>query len=440
MLARLSGGPVTTPLLPAPGLETTRTTPEERERLKQERAAARETLKKVRKAEREARGDNGTVAPPPDYDPLRKTRAYLEARARYMATQEAKADWEAEKAALQETGDRVSHSWGSQPDPEPPALLDCGNGPVVRPATLGTLHAPEKMGKTWTVMAWAVLEAMKGRKVLYVDYENGPRRFARRLRMAAGCSEYASPESESAKRLACLTEHIGYMGDPEGRITDEELSGYDLVVIDAAIDLVDNHTDTSRNTDTMNSAQAVNGVYRRLARTAHSTGACIVLVDHSNEKGESSGSRRKRGAVDWQAKADKQGSFTVISWEFDRDAEDDELPVVYLVFDGYRLQSWAPRPDTPPSLEEFANANRLSDEQTARYRQIVMAVAREPGEARRHYRQYGHHRDFDALIALNILTLDGESHVGIHPVCPGEWRWWWESAQADQRENPEPGA
>jgi hypothetical protein len=127
----------------------------------------------------------------------------------------------------------------------------------------------------------------------------------------------------------------------------------------------------------------------------------------------------------------------VISWEFDRDTEDDDasLPAVYLVFDGYRLQSYAPRSSTPPSLEERGKQTGRSKDQTTRYREIMMAVGREPGETRRHYRKYGHQaRDIDAMIALNILTLDGYGRVGRHPACPAEWRWWWEAGQcgADQ--------
>jgi hypothetical protein len=329
---------------------------------------------------------------------------------------------------------RLIEDWSQQPDPSPATLLDVGFGPIVRPATLGTVHAPEKQGKSWTVIVWAVLEALRGRRVLYVDYENGARRFARRVRAAAHCVDY-SPGSEAAKTMAYLQDRIKYMPDPQGWISDDELAGYDLVFIDAAIDLVGNHTDQSHGIDTMNSAQAVNTVYRRLQGVARSTGACITLVDHSNASGETSGSRRKRGAIDWQAKVTKLGKYAQIEWEFDRDNDGDDLPAVFLIFDGYRLTSQPPRSDTPPSLQDFMNANRLSEEQTARYRQIVMAVARTPGKARAAYRAVGHQaRDIDALVALSVLALDGDNHVQRHPAMAGEWRWWWESALADAAE------
>lgn len=331
---------------------------------------------------------------------------------------------------------RLLDTWADGPDPEPPTLLDTGNGPIVRPATLGTIYAEEKQGKTWGAMAWAVLEAVKGRRVLYVDYENGERRFRKRIKAAAHVGSIYAPDSQAAALMARFEDRIKYMPDPEGWITDDELSGYDLIIIDAAIDFVDNHTDTARNIDSMNSAQAVNKAYRRLQRVARSTNACVVLIDHSNADGKTSGNRRKRGVADWQAKAEKHAAegYTTIEWEFDRDDENDTLPVVYLVFDGYHLQPYPPRPVVAPTLDDWARANAATTEQTARYRQIVMEVGRDPGQTRAEYRRRGGYqaRDIDALVALGILTLDGENHVQRHPTCPAEWRWWWEFSREEK--------
>lgn len=276
-------------------------------------------------------------------------------------------------ANFQTSSGRITQSWTSVMDPPEPALCDVGNGPLVRPGTLGCIHAEEKQGKTWAALSWAVLEALKGRRVLYVDYENGPRRFAKRMRAIAGCRDGYSAGSPAAMTMQNLQQQIDYMSDPEGELTNEELTGYDLIFIDAAIDFVDHHSDSTYG-DSVNSAQAVNRVYRRLSAIARATSTCVVLIDHSNDKGETSGSRRKRGALDWLAKAEKCSTYMTVAWTFDRDSEDDDLPSMHLVFDGYRLQPYAPTAPVEDRLAAFAVQGTSGDVMQARREKIFMAA------------------------------------------------------------------
>lgn len=272
-------------------------------------------------------------------------------------------------------GDRLIHSWASISDPPEPTLLDVGTGPLVRPGTLGCIHAEEKQAKTWSAMAWAVLEALVNHKrVLYVDYENGPRRFAKRMRTLAKCTGNYSAGSESAQRMAYLQQQVKYMSDPEGELTNEELTGYDLIFIDAAIDFVDHHAISTNGSDSMNSAQAVNRVYRRLGAIARATDTCIVLIDHSNDKGETSGSRRKRGALDWLAKVEKSETCTAIGWTFDRDNEADDLPAIYLDFNGYQLRPDMPTPPVEDRLAAFAVQGTSGDVLQARREWVFTAA------------------------------------------------------------------
>jgi hypothetical protein len=274
-------------------------------------------------------------------------------------------------------GDRLHHYWAAETDPPEPTLLQCaGSPPIVRPGTLGSIYAEEKQAKTWTALAWAVMEALAyQRRVLYIDYENGPRRFAKRMRTLAQIDSTAARGSEAMQRLAFLQQQIKYMPDPQGEITDAELSGYDLIFIDAAIDFVDHHTDTTRGDgNSMNSAQAVNRVYKRLSAAARATGACIVLIDHANEKGDTSGSRRKRGALDWLARVEKQDDHTKVEWTFDRDSEETLLPAVYLVFDGYQLQASAPTPPIDGRLQTLSATGLSGDVLMAR-RQMIFEFA-----------------------------------------------------------------
>ena len=319
-------------------------------------------------------------------------------------------------------GGRACNTWSYWPDPPVPTLLDVGNGPLVRPGTLGCIHAEEKQAKTWVAMSWAYREAKRGLRVLYVDYENGVGRFAKRMRQIAKCRDY-SPGSDQAIEMENLQRQITYMQDPEGALENEELEGYHLIFIDAAIDFVDHHSDSTFG-DSMNSAQAVNRVYRRLSAIARATGTCIVLIDHSNSSGETSGSRRKRGALDWLAKVEKSDTCTAIGWTFDRDSEADDLPAVYLDFDGYQLRPDMPTPPMGDRLQEYAVQGTSGDVLHARRERIftaagqhhgftsVRALARQlEGEAGMDTETW--RREITALVKSQWLVVDGKAGISM---------------------------
>lgn len=149
---------------------------------------------------------------------------------------------------------------------------------------LNALFGQSESGKTWLALAMVVQALGEGLRCAYADLEDSPFTFCERLRLI-GCEPLPFVESGQ----------LGYLA-PTSPVEAEPLSGWDLLVIDSANELLTLNTEASINDNAF-----VTMAYRRLRQVAHDLSLCVVVIDHATNKEESGtaiGASAKRNAID----------------------------------------------------------------------------------------------------------------------------------------------
>jgi hypothetical protein len=137
----------------------------------------------------------------------------------------------------------------------------------------------KKSGKTWALVATALDQVRAGRPVVYLDFENGARMFARRsIALGAGPDE--------------LAEHLHYVPFPQGlrldRLRDQleqiaaELPGA-FVVVDSLRGLLSAIDPGGRQPLNVNDPLSIEGALQPFNAAAKDSGVTIGIIDHAKK-------------------------------------------------------------------------------------------------------------------------------------------------------------
>ena len=151
---------------------------------------------------------------------------------------------------------------------------------------------------------WLGHEVRQGR-VLFIDEESGPGRFARRIRQAI--NGHQGTEDTPMEYLTLESFELGKKADVDLIITEINQRNVDLVVIDALVDVTLGADE--------NSSQEMGPMMSSLKTMGKKTGAAFVVVHHSNKNGRYRGSSALKGAVDLLLKVNSEKQNPLIKFE-----------------------------------------------------------------------------------------------------------------------------
>lgn len=125
-------------------------------------------------------------------------------------------------------------------------------------------------GKTWIVLAQIASELKAGRRVKYIDFENGAMTIGHRLRNVLG----VPPELLTPDHFAYMS--FTEMPDP-GEVEDEAAEAHDLVIIDGV------DASLAMFQKAMNSATEVREWYDYFPQKYADQGSTVCLIDHTSK-------------------------------------------------------------------------------------------------------------------------------------------------------------
>lgn len=190
-------------------------------------------------------------------------------------------------------------------DEDRPTLLPVRNGtPILYEGKVNALYGESESGKSWVALhaAEGLLRSDQTARVLWIDYEDTPRSFARRCRALSfdpellGRIDYLNPRHPVSNRKTPgqSSEHYQYLRDLV------EVNRYRLAVVDTMTGALSvEGLDPNVGTD-------IETAYRWLFRPIADGGAAVLVLDHVAKSGEGRGkyaigSERKVSAIDGAA-------------------------------------------------------------------------------------------------------------------------------------------
>lgn len=181
--------------------------------------------------------------------------------------------------------DELAHLVKGEVDLDVPTILNRVDGPALfYKGKVNVVFGQSEAGKSWVAIVACAQVLAEGGSVAYADLEDSPKGILER---------FASLGVDLLPYISAGT--FRYIR-PTGPIEVAPLAGLDLLVIDSANELLTLNVNAA-----LNDATFITAEYRTLRKVAADLNLCVVLIDHSTNKGDSGtvmGSSSKRNAVD----------------------------------------------------------------------------------------------------------------------------------------------
>lgn len=154
---------------------------------------------------------------------------------------------------------------------EPELFSIAGEFCILYPGMTHSIFGDSGSGKTWIVLAQVAEELKAGRRVKYIDFENGTMTIGNRLHNVLGVPvELLTPDR---------FRYMAFNDKPDGAEIDEETAeGYDLVIIDG-VDASLAMWDVDPN-----KATEIRKWYNDFPQKFSDEGATVLMIDHTTKK------------------------------------------------------------------------------------------------------------------------------------------------------------
>jgi hypothetical protein len=153
------------------------------------------------------------------------------------------------------------------PEPE---YFPIGSFYMLYPGMTHCIFGDSGAGKTWMVLAQIAMELKAGRRVKFIDFENGAMSIGGRLRFSLG----VPPELLTPDRFR----YMSFDGRPDpSEIAEEAEEAHDLVIIDGV------DASLAMWGLAMNSATEIRSWYDDLPQKFANEGSTVLLIDHTSK-------------------------------------------------------------------------------------------------------------------------------------------------------------